>query len=54
MKGADRMKAQFVVIIGDEEIEKRQAVVREMSTSEQTTVAFEEMVTFLEGRLCNA
>lgn len=54
MKAADRMKAQYVVIIGDEEIEKRQAVVREMGTSEQTTVAFEEMITFLEGRLCNA
>lgn len=39
MKGADRMQAKYVVIIGDEEIEKRQAVVREMATSEQTTVA---------------
>lgn len=54
MKGADRMQAKYVVIIGDEEIEKRQAVVREMATSEQTTVAFAELVTFLEERLRHA
>lgn len=51
MKGADRFKVQYTVIIGDEELEKQEAVVREMANSEQTAVPFSELINFLEERL---
>ena len=47
-------KRQYVVIIGDEEIAKGQAVIRDMATSEQQVVAFTDVVSYLEGRLANA
>ncbi len=43
MKRADKMGASAVVIIGDEELAVRRAVVRRMDTSEQSTVPFEEI-----------
>ncbi len=51
MKGADRMQVKFTVIIGEEEIDKRQVQVREMSTSEQITVSIDELTHFLKERL---
>ena len=51
MKSADRMKVQYVVIIGDEELAKGQAVVRQMSSSEQRDISLAEVVAFLEGGL---
>ena len=51
MKSADRFNAQYVVIIGDEEIEKQEAVVREMSTGEQENVAFCDLTSYLERRI---
>lgn len=54
MKAADRMKAQYVIIIGDGELATRQAVIRVMATSEQTTVDFDDVVAFIERGLTNA
>lgn len=51
MKSADRFRAQYVIIIGDEEIEKQEAVVREMATGEQNNVAFCDLTGYLERRL---
>jgi len=51
MKSADRFNAQYVVIIGDEEIEKQEVVVREMSTGEQENVAFCDLTSYLERRI---
>lgn len=53
MKGADRFKVKYVVIIGDEEIEKQKAVVRTMSDGQQREVAFSELSQFLKERLYN-
>lgn len=51
MKSADRFEAQYVVIIGDEELMKEEAVIREMATGEQTEVPFCEIASYLEGRI---
>jgi len=51
MKSADRMNAQYVVIIGDDELEKGVAVVRTMADSSQEEVLLNEIVAYIEGRL---
>ena len=51
MKAADRFQVKYTVIIGDSELEKQVAVVREMATGEQFEVALSQLVDTLEGRL---
>ena len=51
MKAADRFQAKYVVIIGDSELEKQIAVVREMATGQQQEVPLSQLVEDLEGRL---
>lgn len=51
MKAADRFQVKYTVIIGDSELEKQIAVVREMATGEQFEVALSQLVDTLEGRL---
>ena len=51
MKAADRFQVAYTVIIGDSELEKGIAVVREMATGEQHEVALFQLVEDLEGRL---
>lgn len=51
MKAADRFQVKYTVIIGDSELEKQVAVVREMATGEQFEVALSQLVDNLEGRL---
>ena len=51
MKSADRMNAQFVIIIGDDELNKGVAVVRTMADSTQEEVALDALVAYIEGRL---
>ena len=53
MKGADRLKVQYVVMIGDDELAKNALVVRNMVDGSQQEVAIEEIVSYLEGRLKN-
>lgn len=48
MKLADRLESRFVVILGDEEISAGSATVRDMRSSEQTTVPLGELVEFLQ------
>lgn len=43
MKTADRLRARFVFIIGENEIEKRAALFKDMATAEQTEIKFEEL-----------
>jgi histidyl-tRNA synthetase len=43
MKSADRMKAKYVYIIGEEEIKKQSAVLKNMQTAEQKEVTFERL-----------
>ncbi len=51
MKAADRFQVKYCVIIGDSELEKGIAVVREMATGEQHEVQLSQLVEDLEGRL---
>ena len=51
MKAADRFQVKYCVIIGDSELEKGIAVVREMATGEQHEIALSQLVEDLEGRL---
>ncbi len=44
MKSADRLKAAHVLMIGDQELEKQTAVLRNMQTKEQTAVPFDRVV----------
>jgi histidyl-tRNA synthetase len=49
MKAADKMKAEFVYIIGEEELKKRSAVLKNMKTAEQKEVEFAELFSQFEG-----
>lgn len=51
MKAADRFQVKYTVIIGDSELEKGVAVVREMETGEQNEVPLAQLADDLEGRL---
>ncbi len=42
MRRADRTEARYVIMLGENELEKRQAVVRDMKTKEQEEVSFDE------------
>lgn len=51
MRRADKLQARWVVIVGENEIEKRMATIRDMKTKEQVDVPFETVVTTLKGYL---
>ena len=44
MKAADRLKSQYVYIIGDDEVAKGAAVLKNMETSEEREVTFENVL----------
>ncbi len=46
MREANRLEAQFAVIVGENELQRRIATVRDMDTSEQKEVAFADLVAF--------
>lgn len=46
-KQADRLQASFVIVIGDEELQKEQAVVKKLATGEQTEVAFADLLSYM-------
>ena len=43
MREADKLGAKFVLIIGDDEISKGGAVLRNMATKEQSAVKFDDV-----------
>ncbi|MEI6863235.1 MAG: histidine--tRNA ligase, partial [Candidatus Omnitrophota bacterium] len=43
MRSADKLGAKFTVIIGDDELKKGAAVLRDMATKEQSEVAFDKL-----------
>lgn len=47
MKYADKIAAEYVLILGDSEIESGRAVIKEMATSEQTEISLDEIVDFI-------
>jgi histidyl-tRNA synthetase len=48
MKSADRLKAAHVLMVGDQELEKQTAVLRNMQTKEQADVPFDRVVDTLK------
>lgn len=49
MREADRQKARFVMIIGDKELNERKATLKNMTTGDQRTIAFEDILTALRA-----
>lgn len=50
-KAADRLHAKYVLILGDEELEKQVVNVKEMATGEQHEVAISELVDYMKQHL---
>lgn len=50
-KYSDKINAKFTVVIGDDELENDSATLKNMKTSEQTTVKLSELVEELKSRL---
>lgn len=44
MKSADRLKAKFVLVIGDDELEKESAMLKELATGTQNLVPFSSLI----------
>lgn len=51
MKKADRSEARFTVILGQDEVEQGVCQVKDMSTGEQQTCAFEDLPAYISGNL---
>jgi histidyl-tRNA synthetase len=51
MRSADKMGARFVVIIGEDEIKKGAAVLRDMATKEQSEAAFDKIAEIITEKL---
>jgi len=50
LKAASREGARFVVIVGDNELSSRVAVVRNMTAGLQQQVAFDDLLPYLKER----
>ncbi|WAA11555.1 histidine--tRNA ligase [Fervidibacillus halotolerans] len=53
LKAADRQQANYVVIIGEDEIARRKAVVKNMETSNQTEVDLQHLIDYLKETVSN-
>lgn len=49
-KDADRNEAKFVVVFGDEEVNQKQATVKDMATGEQEMIAFDRLVDYIQSK----
>ncbi|MBM7541727.1 histidine--tRNA ligase [Amphibacillus cookii] len=50
-KTADRQQAKWVVILGDEEILNKEAMVKNMDNGEQTAVKLDQLISYIKERL---
>lgn len=50
MREADRQQADYVVVIGEEEIKTNTVVLKEMKTGNQNKLSFDELVNFLTSK----
>ncbi len=50
-KAADRYKAKYVLILGEDELQKQVINVKEMATGEQLEISLEQLVTTLQDKL---
>ena len=53
MKYADKIKAKYVIILGDDELAKGQALVKTMATGDQESVSLDGLVDHMVGLLIN-
>lgn len=53
MKSADRNQARYTIIIGDDELDRGEVVVRDMQTSEQVPVPIEKVLDYIKEGLKN-
>lgn len=44
LKHANKINAKYVIIVGDDELARGEAIIRDMQSSEQETVALSEVV----------
>jgi histidyl-tRNA synthetase len=51
MRGADSMNAKFVLIIGEDEIAKGEAALRDMKTKEQSPVRFDNIISQIKEKV---
>lgn len=51
MKKADRSEARFTIILGQDEVQQGVCQVKDMSTGEQQTCAFEDLPAYISGNL---
>jgi histidyl-tRNA synthetase len=51
MKRADRLGAAFVVLVGDDELERGEAILRDMESSRQETLPLSDAVERIRKRL---
>lgn len=51
MKGADRARARFALLLGEEELSQGSVAVRDLDARAQTSVPREGLVEFLAGQL---
>lgn len=50
LKAADRMNARLVAIVGDEELQQNQVVVKELATGAQETIQLEKLVDYVRDK----
>lgn len=50
-RAADRLKAKYVIVLGDEELNKKVVNVREMKTGEESEVAIEQLIDVMKRNL---
>lgn len=51
MKYADKISSRYVLILGDDEISRGSAVIKEMATSEQSEVSLDSIAEFIKSRI---
>lgn len=51
MRSADKLKARFVLIIGDDEVKKGEAALRDMQTKEQSSIGFDKLVEAVKEKI---
>ena len=51
MKRADRLEADYVLIVGDDELEKGEAILRNMQTKDQVPVPFDGLVETIKEKI---
>jgi histidyl-tRNA synthetase len=51
MRRADKLKARYVLILGEEELKKGRAVLRNMKTKSQEEIPMKELLDTLKAKL---